>query len=190
MKEHPIYKNWYATVNGEVFHCSRLIKGTITTTGYNQLCINRKSILTHRFIFECINNITLKTNQVINHLDNNKLNNSIANLELTDQKGNNGWFWADSNNYTIKHPEMIIKSLRHNSMAKLTPEQAKEIILLTLDGKTNKEIAEIYGLHDRYISLIRHKKRWKKIWIELGLEGSETIPSGSRHKAMSKWRQP
>lgn len=190
MKEHPKYKTWYADDLGLVYHNSRLVQGTRTTHGYRQVCIKRKSVLVHRFVYECINNILLQTSQVINHLDNNGENNKIGNLELTDANGNVGWRWGNTDRYVIKKPSFIIREQHQNSMAKITREQAKEIIMLTLSGKTNKEIASIYNLHDRYISLIRHQKRWKKVWVELGLEGSETIPSGSRHEAVSKWCQP
>lgn len=30
-------------------------------------------------------------------------------------------------------------------------------------GKSNKEISEEFNIHERYISLIRHGKRWKKL---------------------------
>jgi hypothetical protein len=189
MKEHPLYKDWAATESGDVYRNGIKIAGTITSQGYRQYCINRKSILGHRFVYECNYQILLTKDDVINHLDTNRSNNHISNLELTTQKGNVGWFWADKNNYLIKQPEMIIKEQHQNSMAKLTREQAKEVIMLTLEGWSNDEIAKQYGLHSRYVSLIRHKKRWKKVWVELGLERSETIPSGSRHEAMSKWCQ-
>ncbi|MER2190465.1 MAG: nuclease [Solibacillus sp.] len=51
-----------------------------------------------------------------------------------------------------------------NPVSKLTNEQFFEIVELLKKGKTNKEIADIYELHDRYVSLIRHKKRFKKLW--------------------------
>lgn len=51
-----------------------------------------------------------------------------------------------------------------NPQAKLTNEQFYEIVELLKRGKTNSEIAEVYNLHDRYVSLIRHKKRFKNLW--------------------------
>lgn len=190
MKEHPKYKGWYADENGYVYHNDVLIRGCRTQHNYRQIFINKKSILVHRFVYECLNNVILQTNEIINHLDCNGQNNHIINLELTNANGNIGWHWGNKLRYNIKQSDMLVKEQHQNSMAKITREQAKEVIMLTLSGKTNNEIGEIYNLHPRYISLIRHKKRWKKVWIELGLEGSETIPSGSRHEAVSKWCQP
>ena len=51
-----------------------------------------------------------------------------------------------------------------NPQSKLSNEQFYEMVELFKEGKTNSEIAEIYSLHDRYVSLIRHKKRFKKLW--------------------------
>lgn len=189
MKEHPKYKNWFATESGDVFHFDKLIKGCITSGGYRQTRIEGKSILLHRFVYECFIGRSLDSKEYINHLDNLGHNNSIDNLELTDAAGNSGWYWANKGLYEIVVPDMSVKEQRQNSQAKLSREQAKELILLTLEGKTNKELSDLFNLHERYISLVRHKKRWRKIWIELGLEASETIPSGSREQAFSKWRQ-
>ncbi|TSI08725.1 nuclease [Lysinibacillus sp. BW-2-10] len=51
-----------------------------------------------------------------------------------------------------------------NPQSKLSNEQFYEIVELFMQGKTNSEIAKMYNLHDRYVSLIRHKKRFKKLW--------------------------
>lgn len=60
-----------------------------------------------------------------------------------------------------------------NPRAKLSNEDFFKMVELFKIGKTNKEIAEIYGLHDRYVSLIRHKKRFCKLWEEV----TDYIPS-------------
>lgn len=65
-------------------------------------------------------------------------------------------------NGRIQRSERIIGEL--NPQSKLTNEQFYEIVELFKQGKTNPEIAEIYNLHDRYVSLIRHKKRFKSLW--------------------------
>ncbi|MEK4079867.1 hypothetical protein [Solibacillus sp. FSL K6-1126] len=51
-----------------------------------------------------------------------------------------------------------------NPMAKLTNEQFFELVDLFVIGKSNKFIGELYDLHDRYVSLIRHKHRFKTLW--------------------------
>lgn len=54
-----------------------------------------------------------------------------------------------------------------NPQSKITNDQFFKIVELLKQNKTNKEIAEIYGLHDRYVSLIRHKKRFVKLWEQV-----------------------
>ncbi|MGM7720686.1 nuclease [Metabacillus sp. Hm71] len=54
-----------------------------------------------------------------------------------------------------------------NPQSKLTNNQFFEMVELFKEGKSNSEIAEIFGLHDRYVSLIRHKKRFTSFWDQV-----------------------
>lgn len=51
-----------------------------------------------------------------------------------------------------------------NPQSKITNNQFFEIVDLLKQGKTNNEIAELYDLNSGYVSLIRHKKRFKTFW--------------------------
>lgn len=51
-----------------------------------------------------------------------------------------------------------------NPQSKITDQQFFEIVKLLKEHKTNFEIAEVYDLHPNYVSLIRHKRRHKKLW--------------------------
>ena len=89
-KFHPVHDLYYSYLYGEIFDINK------------KLCIKRKDdngylyvnlkwgpfkikYLVHQFIYECYNGIIQK-NAVINHLDGNKKNNSIYNLQLVLQK--------------------------------------------------------------------------------------------------------
>lgn len=68
--------------------------------------------------------------------------------------------------------ETVAKRIRNqhgegNSQAKLTNKEFFEIVDLLKQGMTNKEIADRYGLHANYISLIRHKRRFLKLWEQV-----------------------
>jgi len=183
--EHPTHKGYFATEDGRIFKGNGLLLGTRSTSGYRQYELNRKTVLAHRIIYECFYNCTLKTEDVINHLDHDKQNNNISNLEKTTAKGNAHHYQDQIGRHLIK--EVDLKSLgndlisgENNYGSKLTKAQATKLIYLSLEGVENNVLGEMFGLHSRYVSLIRHKKRWKRLWVELGLESSETIPSGSR----------
>lgn len=64
------------------------IKPWIISSGYKQVTVTEGNILVHRLVAKLfIPNNNTKLN-VVNHIDNNKLNNNVDNLEWVDYKGN------------------------------------------------------------------------------------------------------
>lgn len=184
MKQHPKHVEYSCDNAGNFYKNGRLIKGTVATTGYRQYAINRKSLLGHRLVTECRLGRLLETEEIVNHLNFDKLDNSVENLEVTTTSGNLNHYWEnqviDTSNVDFSNVTNGVATGEKNGGSKLTNEQAKSLILdLTNNGMSNQQAAEKYGLHDRYVSLIRHKKRWKFIWVELGLERSTTRASCS-----------
>ena len=56
------------------------------------------------------------------------------------------------------------KKGEENSMAKVLEKDVLEMYELFRLGYNNKEVGDLYGLHDRYVSLIRHGKRWNYLY--------------------------
>ena len=98
----------------------------------------------------------------IDHIDCNKLNNVISNLEYVSHKENvrrahaNGL--CDYSKYNIANGSAIGSS-------KLTEEQVVEIKKRLLSGDTGVAISKDYGVSRDAISCIKMEKTWKHITI-------------------------
>ena len=170
-QKHPYYSNYKANKNGSVIGAQgKLLTPINHHTGYDVITVRnngkeQKQYRLHRFIWECFNGI-ITDDRVINHINGNKKDNNIDNLELVSNKTN-----------VIHAYKIGLKKGNKgtiNSNSKLTEKQARTLIgyLITTD-KPNKWYGDLFGLHPNYVSLIKHKKRWNHIWEEI--EGSTTI---------------
>lgn len=123
--------------------------------GYHSINYKNKTYLVHRLIWETFVGEIPKGLQ-INHIDGNKSNNRLSNLEVVTPAEN------------IRHAyKMGLKrghSAETNSMAKLSNDQYFSMIHEIVNGGTNDEISIKYGLHSRYVSLVRHKRRLQVLW--------------------------
>lgn len=93
-------------------------------------------------------------NQCINHIDGNKENNNIENLEWCTVKHNN-----------IHRSKMHPNSSKgeRNSQAILNNEQAMKIKYGIFDGLNNREIGDLFGVSSEVVRRIRSGERWKHI---------------------------
>ncbi|WDS60601.1 homing endonuclease [Bacillus phage BC-7] len=89
----------------------------------------------------------------VNHIDGNKENNHIDNLE-----------WC-TREYNLKHQQdngLVLKGER-NGMSKLTTSEVVSIIKLNDGIHSSKEVAEMYGCTMDNIRSIWNCKTWKHI---------------------------
>ena len=163
---HSEYTKYSVDEKGTIFGPKGLIRPFLHHTGYLVFTARKenkqKQFRAHRFIMECLLG---KSCLLVNHKDGDKTNNNPSNLEYVTPKQNT--------RHAFLSGLMKGFSGETNSMAKLTNEQAKNLICDLKSGLRNKELGSRYGLHPNYVSLIRSKKRWKKLWDSL--ETSETI---------------
>lgn len=125
------------------------------SSGY--LTYGSKLGFVHRLVYETfVGEIPIKYE--INHLDFNKSNNRLDNLELVTRSENQ--IHAINGNRTKKITG------ENNPMASLTENNVLEIYQMIKDGSDNIDIAIKFHIHDKYVSLIRHGKRWKHLFIK------------------------
>lgn len=98
----------------------------------------------------------IPNNYQINHKDYNRQNNKLDNLESCSASEN------------VKHAKL--NPLRqkitgeNNPMSHLSENDVINIYQMIKNGYDNIDIATKYHIHDRYVSLIRHGKRWKHLY--------------------------
>lgn len=93
----------------------------------------------------------------VNHKDGNKRNNRLGNLEIVTYSEN------------MKHAYrtgLICSHGSKNSRSKVTEMEVLTMYDMFSRGCSNCEVAEKFNLHDRYVSLIRHGKRWGLLYSE------------------------
>jgi len=112
----------------------------------------------HRLLFETFNNYKLKKGEVVHHIDKNILNNDLNNFKL-----------MTNSEHTIlhksgeKHPEISKKMSGENNPQVKLKEQ--DVIKIKESDLPQKELAEIFGVSQPTISLIKTGRIWKHIKI-------------------------
>lgn len=175
--EHPYWQGYRSSKDGTILgKRGEPLQPILHHTGYEVITVRSESkqfqMRAHRLIWECHNGTIKDLSKVINHIDGDKRNNSLDNLELVTSSEN-----------AIHAFSMGLRSGdrgESNPGSKLTNDQAYDLINMIKQGFSNKHIGELFKLHPNYISLIRHRKRWAWLWDEIeglyGPERSTTIP--------------
>jgi hypothetical protein len=123
---------------------------------------NQQSFLLHRLIMITFKPIEGKVHYTdysdmeVNHIDLNKLNNSLENLEWTTRA------------FNMEHAYQTgqIRKGSDVNFAVLDEQKVREIKQLLAEGKmTQKEIGEKYGVSRVCISNIKTGKNWKHVEI-------------------------
>ena len=92
---HPIHDLYAGSKDGYVINIIKRVphKGNKTHRGYLNICVRKhgqsgvKGCHVHRFIWECYNGI-IREGKVIDHINNNKEDNRLCNLQLMTQQLN------------------------------------------------------------------------------------------------------
>lgn len=144
---------YFVKENGDVIGKRKILKPTITPYGYLSVCLyydgKYKTFLVHRMVAECyLPNIENKPE--INHLDGNKLNNNILNLEWSTSKEN------------VQHFHNKLSTRRHGEHpnSKLSYSDMLDIYKYYTDGGIyQKQLAKRYNVHRDTISRVIKKMK-------------------------------
>lgn len=147
-----------STFGGQYLKEGRILKQNDNGNGYLQvtLCYNgsNKYERVHRLVALVFIENPLGLPKV-NHKDANKRNNSSTNLEWCTQLEN------------VQHAKGLGLLTKGETAvnSKLTDASVKDIKMLISDGCTNRQIAELFGVHPGTISCIRLGRNWSHIKI-------------------------
>lgn len=154
----------------------RLYSPCPSSSGYLQICISvhkkNKTIRIHRCVAETFLHKSLDKN-IVNHIDGNKTNNSLNNLEWVDRRENyrhavdHELIDPDISYYFGMSSSMGLRSGSRNGMAKLNESDVhyiREHYVHKASGKCNrKELAIMFGVSQSLISQIINYSIWKHI---------------------------
>lgn len=93
IKKHPIYSDYGASEDGTIYSFKKGKIKEISVAphgrGYQQFAVSQygeqKMFLVHRFVWECWNSVIIDKGMQCHHIDHDKCNNSLDNLEIVDQ---------------------------------------------------------------------------------------------------------
>ena len=160
---------YYVTPEGKIWSTSfrKFLKPCIENSGYEQVSLHGKQKQVHRLVAKAFIPNPKKLPQV-NHIDGNKRNNNVSNLEWTDAKGN--YYHAREHNLC-----------NHGTF--LNKEERKEARKMYKTGKyTYKELSKKFNISEvtlwRIFDGLDHPKKQKKISDKEGNLIAKTYHTG------------
>lgn len=142
--------DYFIREDGKVFHGERELKTHLDKNGYVQIGITTngktKTYKVHRLVAKAFipNVLNLKE---VNHLDGDKRNNDVSNLEWCDHKHNLG---HASKMKLFRYGE-------NHQHSKISQKDADEIrVLYKKGGKSQGKLAEMYGISRAAVYRILH----------------------------------
>lgn len=167
---------------------NRILKQQISVAGYPEVmfCLENakvKLMRVHRLEMLVFNPIPGCENLQINHIDGNKQNNHISNLE---------WVTASQN---IKHAYSMglatpnVHCCEDSHFAKISRDQAVQICYLLQDGILSMEqIAQVVGTTYGIVKSIKYRQCWTEVSMGFRFPSNKYSPDDVVH-ALCQWFQ-
>lgn len=153
---------YYVREDGTVYSAAtnKILCPQLDKDGYQKVQMmstdgKRHRYSVHRLVLENFNPVEGMKNLQVNHIDGNKQNNALSNLE---------WVTCEEN---IHHAMKNNLRAKINGASKLTIEQVKEIFIRSRNGEKNIDLGKEFGVHPDSIGEIKNRKRWKEVTKDL-----------------------
>ena len=158
----PEIKDYYTiTSDGLIYSDNSGLMKTRNRAGTNYQIINlskldgsKRTFRVHRLVMMAFNPVENMDELEVNHIDGNKKNNKLENLE---------WCTASENQiHAFKTGLNKSRRGKESNFSKLTNDDVKKVFELREKGFLQREIAEIVGCTKSNISCILRGKSWKE----------------------------
>lgn len=154
--------NYYVRDNGTVFSevSNKILSPQLDKNGYEKVAMisddgKRHRYSVHRLVLENFNPVEGMENLQVNHIDGNKRNNNLNNLEWVTCKEN------------INHAIKNNLRAKINGAAKLTADQVREIYVRAHEGESNISLGKEFKVNPDQIGKIKNQKCWKNVTEDL-----------------------
>ena len=164
-------KGYAITDKGELWSekSNRFLKKCTTNSGYYFVTLTKdgwsKPYLIHRLVASAYLGVDL--DEVVNHKDGNKLNNSVSNLEWCTYKENTKHAYDTG----LRNREVV------NSYRSIDNDTCHKICAMLEEGARNKDICSALNLKPTAVSNIKAGKDYRDISCEYNFR---KIPSSNR----------
>lgn len=164
MKDIPNYENLYAITNdGKIWsyggrkgaHMNGHFLSQSLNRGYPRVTLfkdTRKGWLVHQLMG--LTYLSVKRGETVDHIDGDKTNNSLVNLEVVSRSENTRRGW--------KLGLIKSRSGENNGNAKLTRQEIELIRKIYPEVKSQYKLAEMFGVSQFTIHKILSGKTWSK----------------------------
>jgi len=177
-------KGYWVTTKGRVYSTksNKWLKLFVRNHKYSCYPEFKRNGETTTYVHRCVAELFIprpdKSKDQVNHIDGNKSNNNITNLEWVTQTENQVHSWETGlRAMTDEHKEKLSVSNRGNN-AKVTETDVRNMFKDFNKGVEHTELAVKYGVDRRHISAILAGK----CWGYLGLKTTRQVSAGGSEK--------
>lgn len=159
--KYPLLYDYYVTDDGRIWSetSKRFMKQYLDKNGYHKVELRSSDLppkrchrySVHRLIMENFYPFEGMEDYQVNHIDGNKSNNSLLNLE---------WVTCEKN---IHHAITTGLRAKINGAAKLNSLQVIEIYKRSHQGERNIDLGKEFSIHPDTVGKIKNKKVWKNL---------------------------